>query len=246
MLDWLALPTDSAPAFIAMYLADLDDAGHRYGPDSRQVDSALVKVDSVIGALMDGIARLGLDDVVNLIVVSDHGMAETSAERIIVLDSLIELSTIDVIDWTPVAAIVPRDGDAERVYRALHGRHPHLHVYRKGELPARWEFNDHPRITPIVAVADEGWSIMSRAQLERLRSSATWDATNGVGGAHGYDPALRSMGALFIAAGPGIAQGRVVPAFGNVHLYPLMAHLLGVRPARTRGSLDSVRVVLRR
>ncbi len=245
VLDWLALPPDSAPHFIAMYLADLDDAGHDFGPDAPQVDSALVKVDSVIGALIDGIRRLALTDVVNIIVVSDHGMTETSSRRLIVLDSLIDLATIDVIDWTPVAAIVPRDGDVERVYRALYGRHPHLQVYKKREVPARWAFDDHPRITPIVAVADEGWTIVSRAQVERRRALAPRD-TMWIGGQHGYDPALRSMGALFIAAGPGIAEGRVVPAFGNLHVYPLMAHLLGVRAARTSGQLDSVAMVLRR
>jgi hypothetical protein len=53
------------------------------------------------------------------------------------------------------------------------------------------------------------------------------------------------MGALFVAAGPGFAQGRVVPPFRNVHVYALMAHLLGLTPAQSSGSLDSVRAVLR-
>ena len=53
------------------------------------------------------------------------------------------------------------------------------------------------------------------------------------------------MGAIFIAAGPGIAVGRVVPSFRNVHVYPLMAHLLGLAAAPSSGSLDSVRGVLR-
>lgn len=245
VLDWLALPPDSAPAFIALYMADLDDAGHGFGPRSPQVDSAVVKVDSVIGALVDGIARLGLRDVVNILIVADHGMAESHIDRTIVLDDYIDLATIDVVDWTPVAAIVPRDGDAERVHRALAGKHPELIVYRKGELPARWEFNEHPRITPIVAVASEGWSIVSRAQLVRRRAAPGWE-DRVIGGAHGYDPALVSMGAIFVAAGPGIARGVVIPPLRNVHVYPLMAHLLGVRPAVQAGSIDSVRAVLRR
>ena len=53
------------------------------------------------------------------------------------------------------------------------------------------------------------------------------------------------MGAVFVAAGPGIARGKVVPPFRNVHVYSLMAELLALRPARTEGSLDSVRAVLR-
>lgn len=246
VLDWLALPADSAPALITAYFPDLDDAGHADGPDSPRVDSVIAKADSAIGAIVDGIARLGLAEVVNIIIVADHGMSQTSRDRVIVLDDFVDVSTIDVVDWTPVAAIAPRAGDEERVYQALHGKHPRLQVYRKGEVPARWHFNDHPRITPIVAVADDGWIIASRAQLTRwLATDSAGPDMTGIGGAHGYDPALPSMGATFIAAGPGIARGVRVGALGNIHVYPLMAHLLGVRPAPNSGSIDSVRRVLR-
>lgn len=245
VLEWLALPADSAPALITFYFADLDDAGHGFGPASPQVDSAIAKVDSALGALVDGITRLGLEDVVNVVIVADHGMSATSRDRVIVLDDLIDLSAVDVVDWTPVAAIVPRAGEEERVYGALRGKHPRLQVFRKGEVPARWHFNAHPRITPIVAVADDGWTIASRAQLTRWLAADSAQRRDGTGGAHGYDPALPSMGAVFVAAGPGIAQGRVVPPFSNIHVHALLAHLLGVRPAPGAGSLDSVRRVLR-
>jgi predicted AlkP superfamily pyrophosphatase or phosphodiesterase len=240
VLEWLALPPDSAPVMITAYFHDVDGAGHTFGPDAAETDSAIAKVDRAIGALVDGITRLGLSEVVNIIIVSDHGMAETSAERVIVLDELVDLTDIEVVDWNPVAAIAPDPGDVERVYAALHGAHPHLQVFRKGEVPARLHFNAHRRITPIVAIADEGWSITSRERADRWRASG-----RPTGGTHGYDPALISMGATFIAAGPGIAVGRVVPPFGNIHVYPLMARLLGVTPAPNSGSLDSVRAVLR-
>jgi predicted AlkP superfamily pyrophosphatase or phosphodiesterase len=241
VLRLLQLPADSAPGLITLYFHDVDTDSHDYGPDASETDAAIARVDSAVGALEDGIARLGLRDQVTLIIVSDHGMAPVSGDRQIVLDDYLDVATIEMIDWSPVGALVPRDGDAERVYRALHGKHPHLQVYRKGEVPARWHFNDSPRITPIVLVADEGWSISSRESLRRRaeRGTTRW------GGAHGYDPELPSMGALFVAAGPGIAEGSVVAPFRNVHVYSLMAHLLGLTPARTDGSLDSVRVMLR-
>jgi predicted AlkP superfamily pyrophosphatase or phosphodiesterase len=239
VLEWLAMPADSAPAIITLYFSDTDDAGHRYGPMSAQNDSAIARVDSAVGALVAGIERLGLRDLVNVIVVADHGMTESSGDRLIVLDDLVPRASIDVVDWTPVAAIEPVDGDAERLYRALKDKHPRLQVYRKGEVPARLHFNTHPRITSIVAIADEGWTITERAAIGR-RGRASY-----AGGQHGYDPELVSMGAVFLAAGPGIAEGRRVPPFRNVHVYSLMAHLLGLRPAATDGTLDSVRAVLR-
>ncbi len=239
VLEWLAMPADSAPAVITLYFSDTDDAGHGSGPLAPQTDSAIARADSALGAIMDGVDRLGLRDVVNIIVVADHGMTESSGERLIVLDDYLDLATVDIVDYTPVAAIAPRDGDVERVHRALSGRHPHLQVYRKGEVPDRLHFNAHPRIAPIVAVADEGWTITDRAALVRRGREGY------AGGQHGYDPDLVSMGAVFVAAGPGIAEGRRVPPFRNVHVYALMAHLLRLQPAATDGSIDSVRALLR-
>ena len=240
VLQWLQLPRDSAPGLITVYFHDTDTDGHTFGPAAPETERAIARVDAAVGELDAAITRLGLRDQVTLILVSDHGMSPTSVDRAILLDDYIDLGTVDVIDWTPVGALVSRDGDADRLFAALSGKHPNLQVYRKGTLPERWHFNDNPRITPIVLVADEGWTIMTRANHDQ------WIARWGrAGGAHGYDPALPSMGALFVAAGPGIATGKTVPAFRNVHVYSLMAHLLGLTPARTDGSLDSVRAVLR-
>jgi len=223
VLEWLALPADSAPVLITAYFHDVDGAGHTFGPAAPETDAAIAKVDSAVAALMDGVAALGLTDVVNFIIVSDHGMAPTSIDRVIVLEELADLTNVNVVDRNPIAAIAPQPADVDRVYAALRGAHPNLRVYRKGDLPAAWHFNDHPRITPIGAVADEGWSIATRGQVDRWRRDG-WTQ----GGTHGYPPELVSMGALFIAAGPGIAEGRVVPPFHNIHMYPLMARLLAL------------------
>lgn len=240
VLAWLALPADSAPAMITLYFHDVDSRGHEYGPMAAETDSAIAQVDRAVGSLIEGIARLGKADEVTVILVADHGMAATGPERVIFLDDYIPVDSVEIVDWNPVAMIAPRSGDEARIHAMLAGRHPQLAVYRKGELPARWHFNAHRRITPIVAVAADGWTITTRRQF------ADWEARNWRwGGTHGYDPDLVSMGALFVAAGPGIARGRVVPPFRNVHVYPLLAHLLGLEPATNSGSLDSVRAVLR-
>ena len=89
-----------------------------------------------------------------------------------------------------------------------------------------------------MTVADEGWTMTTRALVQR----------NGLpkGGAHGYDNQLSSMGALFVASGPDFKQGILVPPFQNIHVYELLARLLGVRPAPNDGSMDSTRSFLRR
>ncbi len=241
VLAWLALPADSAPRMITAYFSDADDAGHSYGPLSSQVDSAIVRVDSAVGAIVDGIAKMGLAGKVNVIVVSDHGMTEISGARSIFLDDYLSLDSLDVIDWTPVAAIAPKHGRDNYVYANLHGANSHLAVYRKADVPSRFHFNEGPRITAIVAIADEGWTITTHQREEK----ASRAPRGGGGGTHGYDNQLLSMGALFVAEGPAFKRGLRVPPFQNIHVYALLAQLLHLQPAQTDGSLDSVRVMLR-
>ena len=237
VLDWLARPPATAPRFITLYFSTTDDAGHTFGPDAPQVDSAIARVDSLIGVLDDGIAALGAGARVNLVVVADHGMTAISADRVVYLDDYLDLSTMQVIDWMPVTGIAPRAGEEEAVVARLRGAHPHLAVYRREAVPARFHYNAHPRIPPVVLIADEGWTISSRARVQRVGPPR--------GGTHGYDNQLPSMGALFVAAGPGFAPGRTLPPFASVHVYPLLAHLLGIVPAPSDGSLDSLRAALR-
>lgn len=238
VLEWLALPDSAAPRFIAVYFSDVDTDSHNHGPDSPETDAAIAAVDSAVGAIVDGIAQQGASDQVDVIVVADHGMTPVNSERLIVLDDYIAMDSVEMGDWSPVATIIPKPGRLEYVMRALRGAHPHLQVYRKGELPERLHYNTGARVTPVVAIADEGWSIVRRSTIGQYAAGRTY-------GAHGYDNALPSMSALFVAAGPDFRQGVTVPPFANVHVYSLLAELLRVQPAVTDGSLDSVRVLLR-
>lgn len=238
VLAWLAMPADSAPRLITTYLSDTDDAGHRFGPDAPETDSAIAKSDSVIGALVDGIARLGLAGQVDLIVVSDHGMVKATRAQTIVLDDYVSLDSLTVVDWSPITAIAPNPGAARYVYDRLHGAHPKFDVYWKADVPARFHYDSGARIMPIIGIAADGWRVTTRARARN--QAASWS-----GGDHGYDNQLPSMQTLFVAAGPSFRQGTTVPSLANVHIYPLIAHILGLRPARTDGSLDSVRALLR-
>ena len=230
-LTWLRLPADSAPALVLLYFGDVDQAGHAHGPESPQVDSAIARVDTAIGRLEDGLAASGLADSVDLLIVSDHGMAPVEPDQLIFLDDYLDTTTVEVTEWAPTLPVRPQDGDVERVYHALSGRNPHLAVYRRRDLPARFHYDSTPRTSPLVALADEGWLITTHARARANRPPR---------GMHAYDPELPSMRAIFLARGPSFQPGTVVPAFENVHLYPLLASLLGIRPAPADGRLDSL------
>ena len=64
------------------------------------------------------------------------------------------------------------------------------------------------------------------------------------GGAHGYDPRHKSMHGLFVAAGPRVRQGLVVPEFENIHIYNFLCEILGLIPAKNDGDPSVTRTFL--
>jgi predicted AlkP superfamily pyrophosphatase or phosphodiesterase len=48
--------------------------------ESSQIAQAVPQMDKAIGRLMDGLHRLQLDNLANVIVVSDHGMTDLSTD----------------------------------------------------------------------------------------------------------------------------------------------------------------------
>ena len=241
ILGWLRLPENQRPSFLTLYFSDVDSAGHSRGPDSEDVREAVMKVDRSIGQLVEGVKQSGLADRVHYVVVSDHGMAALSPERMILIDDYIDVAAADVVDWAPVLALTPKDGDVDKLYNALKGKHPALDVYRNGEIPAEYGLAGNPRVPAVFAIAREGWLPTSKREIKR------WGEPDrhAPGGQHGYDPGARSMHGLFIASGPRIRSGVTVKPFQNIHIYDFMCAVLGLQPAKNDGDPAVTRDMLR-
>ena len=228
VLRWLARPEVERPSFVTLYFSDVDTAGHSYGPGARQTLAAAERLDAYIGRLVAGLDRIGVLAQTTLIVTADHGMSQQAVDRKIFIDDYLDLRAVDVSDWSPVLQVRPKTLTVDEVYRALHGKHPSLSVYRREDVPKELHYSSHPRIAPIIAIAAEGWQVTTHqrfnAQPERR-----------AGGDHGYDPRVMQMHGLFVAAGPTLRQGLVVPRFENVHIYELMCRILGLRPSKNDG-----------
>jgi predicted AlkP superfamily pyrophosphatase or phosphodiesterase len=241
VLGWLKLPDGKRPSFLTLYYSDVDNAGHEEGPESEAVRAAVNSVDRSIGELVAGVKAIGLDDRVHYVVVSDHGMAALSPDRMIVLDHLIDVAQMEVIDWAPVLGLSPKDGDVEKLYAALKDKHPHLQVYRRNEIPAVYGIAGHPRLPPVIGIADEGWYITSTREVDRWSEPGR----HAPGGTHGYDARAKSMQGVFIATGPRIKSGVKVAAIENIHIYEFMCAVLGLAPAKNDGDPSVTRDMLR-
>jgi predicted AlkP superfamily pyrophosphatase or phosphodiesterase len=235
LLGWLDLPLERRPTFLTLYSGAADHAGHEYGPETPETDRAIARADSLIGLLAAGLAEGNRALDVNLVIVSDHGMVSTGLDRVVWLDEYVSPDAMEVEETSALLTAWPAAGLEDSVYRGLK-RAPHVVVYRRAELPARFHLQGSPRVAPIVAIADEGWTI-----AQRTRGN---DPPKIILGNHGYDDSLTTMRAIFIAHGPAFRRGVTVPPFRNIHVYPLLAKVLGLAPAATDGSLDSVRALL--
>lgn len=63
------------PHLMTVYLPEVDQAGHKTGPDSRTIEKTLAAVDEFVREVFEEVERRNASEVVDVVVVSDHGMA---------------------------------------------------------------------------------------------------------------------------------------------------------------------------
>lgn len=229
IVKWLKLPLAERPRLIMAYYHEPDEAGHNYGPDDKRTLKTVREMDQMVGKLYQQIEELPNTDSINLIIVADHGMGAISSKRNIVLRDYIPQSwPVMIQGGTPNFNIYAPGVWKDSAYMALK-KAPHIQVWKPAEVPAYLNYGKNQRVGDIIVVADSAWSVsLSKAEKEST------------GGTHGYDPRDTDMHAIFYAVGPDFKKNYVQPSFQNIHIYPLLAYLLGILPAKTDGDLQQV------
>ena len=234
VLAWLRLPAADRPHFITLYYSEPDHEGHEFGPEAPETKAAVVKVDGLIGKLKAGLDATGLP--IDLVVVSDHGMAKVQGGWI-TLDQFADLAGFETVGTLLYGKT---EEDRERVYNQLKKASPQFVVYRRANVPAALNYSQNPREGDPVVIATGPYAIRAHAPPTGKPDQPP------IPGMHGFDPEkLPEMKASFFAAGPDIVVGKTVAPFENVNLYPWLAHLLGLTPPKTDGSLNVLAGTLR-
>lgn len=226
VLDWLRLPPESRPRMITLYFSDVDTAAHRHGPWSPEARESVMKVDAALGRLLDGLATLPNADDVLLILVSDHGMTETSLDRTtLITDLLADMRGITVADAGPTASLHISGGTLRQhaVRDELNAKLTHGRAYLRTQVPERLHYRADPRIGDVVVVMEEHYML---AASHDPRAAQRFPA-----GMHGWDPALPSMQGIFLMQGPRVPKGHRIGPIENIDIYPYMTEVLGLRPA---------------
>ena len=222
VLAWLAEPAAVRPRFITLYLGLVDRAGHDHGPDAPATGAAVVAADALLGRLLAGIEGLPGGAPVYVVVVSDHGMLEYRRDvPPFVLDDVVDTAGIRSAVGGPVLYLYLDDpARAPAIRDAVNAAWEHGRAWLSAETPAAWGVASNPRFGDVILVADPGYAVLPRA----LRGASL------PVGAHGWAPSADAMGGIFLATGPGLPAGHVLPPVRAVDIYPFLVRLLGLEP----------------
>ncbi|PVG02267.1 Phosphodiest-domain-containing protein [Serendipita vermifera] len=256
IVEWLELPLEERPRLITVYEPSLDSAGHLTGPSSDLVRTVLGQVDLFAKDIHQALLDRNLTHIVDVIYVSDHGMTDTSAQRVVYLDEIIgEEGVNDVLyedGWPNFGLRFKPSANASHYlsllqqYSVSHRPNSPFEVYTHETMPERYHFSNNDRIAPIYVCPRLGWVVTNHHEV-----ATKWGGDSGrPKGTHGYDNDERDMRAMFVADGPFAQRAsrrlsprsqdagidRVIPGFPNLELYGLVTKILGLTPAPNNGT----------
>ncbi|MCF7858001.1 MAG: ectonucleotide pyrophosphatase/phosphodiesterase [Candidatus Cloacimonetes bacterium] len=239
VITWLQLPEKIRPHLIMLYFHEPDSAGHELGPENPELIAVIKQMDDLLDYILKGINKLTIAAEINLVLVSDHGMTTVCPERIIYLDDHIpDINALSTYGGGPVMQIhfkqknkllVEQIGDKLKSIQ-------HLTTFKSEEVPERYHFVNR-NTGDLVLVADEGWLILTKAEEYNAN------------GTHGYDPQVQNMHGIFYAMGPRFKKNYKIDTFENIHIYPLICEILGIKPYADasdapQGRLDVLQEIL--
>ncbi len=242
VVNWFTQTDKPNVDFATLYFSEVDTQGHGRGPNADSVNVYIEQADELLGYLVDRLEEKGIYDRTNIVIVSDHGMSELSADRVVLIDQIIDVTRVQMVDWTPVSMINFTDStykdEAIAKLKEAEKENGNFRVFTKEEIPDYWHVKNHPRTTDLIVVADNGWQITSRNRLNFFIQGLP-------AGTHGFDNQEKDMQGIFLAHGPNIAEGTKIEAFENVHIYEMMCELLGIEPAKNDGNIEILKSILR-
>lgn len=223
-VNWLKLPENQRPHFISMYFPEVDGAGHHFGPEAKETETAVQLVDAAIGNLVEKVNQLGLKNV-NFIFVSDHGMIQVDGGNPLEIPAvLLDKTRFDFYNsQTLLRVYVKNQDEVKSVFKELKAsKTDDYEVYLDKKLPKYLHFatrdDRYHRIGQILLIPKA-----PKVFLEKNQKTSS--------GKHGYDPKLvPEMKATFFAWGSAFKNNLIIDEFSNVNVYPFVAEILGLKP----------------
>ena len=232
LIKWLKLPADKRPHFIASYFSTVDSAGHHYGIDSPQLINAINGFDTLFGYFLQRIKK-EVHQPVNIILVSDHGMLQTSNEENVLTSSIFQNVNLTKggvkVTYTNTQVFIYFDQNKlnqksqttieNKLRKNLSNNKKSYRIVNNKSFPQHWHLNSISPFIPNIII-----EAIPPATFHWQKSGNEM-----LGATHGFDPKDNiDLHGIFIAAGSNILKDRVVEPFNNIHIFPFMNTLLGL------------------
>ncbi len=246
VFDWLRLPEADRPRLITLYFSDMDDTGHRFGPNNDlELKKTLNRLDHELGALFEGLESFDLP--IHVVLVSDHGMMEVKQDNLILLEDLMEGIEGRVVNNGALAHLhLVNPQEKEQVIQMLLARNPNISI---DDLSTTENYSDltafPQRKGDLLILPNEGYYLTDVKGKVRYQNNAARFDTQ-VFGEHGFTPRYKDMQGIFYAKGPQIKVGMEIDPFQNIHIYPLLCRILNLPlPANLDGKSAVLEPILK-
>ena len=184
-----------------------------------QTRAAIAEIDQWIETLWGEIEAINTREAadINMMLVSDHGMAAVDRTQFIDTNSLPKPRGFKRVNASTRVMYYQRDPNADiaalskRLEAMAEGRFRIV----SSEVLASRHYQDHPAVAPLIIETDP-------PRVFR-RGGAVGSALLGM---HGYPPTEEDMAAVLVAIGPSFAKSMVIPEAHQLDIYPVAAQLL--------------------
>lgn len=235
--NWLQLPEAKRPHLITFYLPQVDHAAHKYGTNAKETGDSVLFVDNAIAKLTTTLQQLNLP--ISYIFLSDHGMTDVDVNNTIPLPAVIDTSKFIIPGYADALMhLYAKDKAAiQPTYEQLKAVAKDYEVYLATAMPERWHYSKaddkYNRVGDVILVP----------HLPKVFNISNRKITPGK---HGFDPAIKDMRATFYAWGPQFKAHKKIKGFENVHVYPLIAKMLGLTyTEQTDGNINVLNNILK-
>lgn len=220
ILGELDKPFRERPQLIMDYANPIDTNGHAHGAEGQHAKDAVARMDAMVRAVWEGLTARHLQDIVTLVVVSDHGMATIDQKCVLQLEDYVDPKHIESVHGAPIVNIRSKPGRAnhEAVMSQLAASEAYktkrFNFFNASTVTADFHYSSlkNPRISDITAYTVPGCVMVTHPENAKQMREQTGYPLKGI---HGHDINSPEIGAIFLMAGRNVERGRVVKPFGT-------------------------------
>ncbi|HEX8522320.1 MAG TPA: nucleotide pyrophosphatase/phosphodiesterase family protein [Tepidisphaeraceae bacterium] len=241
LIETWQLDKNKKPLGLIMgYIKKTDTTGHKFGPESAELRTAIQETDAALAHFVSAAQRVFAQksrkgDRLYLMLTTDHGMTEVSA--LVNLEKLFAAplpKSVHVETGGPVAMIYLHDvPPAQRtiLQQSLLNdlrKYSFLTAYTRDTLPKAWGFYNPARTGDVVVMLKNRYTFSTKIRTATAPAKGT-----GPLGMHGYPPAENPdmRGFFLLARLDQVERARDLGPVDSLRIHPTVAKLLHVKPA---------------